>query len=53
VHTHPDYQSLGFSAGSFPVAEAYYGRCLSLPMFAALSTADQRQVCDALRAALQ
>lgn len=52
VHSHPDFQSLGFRAGSFPVAEAYYEHCLSLPMFAALTAADQARVCEAVRVAL-
>jgi UDP-4-amino-4,6-dideoxy-N-acetyl-beta-L-altrosamine transaminase len=53
VHTHPDFQSLGFRAGAFPEAEGYYARCLSLPMYAGLSDADQQEVCEALRRALQ
>jgi UDP-4-amino-4,6-dideoxy-N-acetyl-beta-L-altrosamine transaminase len=52
VHTHPDFQSLGFRAGAFPEAEAYYARCLSLPMYAGLSDTDQQRVCVALRRAL-
>jgi UDP-4-amino-4,6-dideoxy-N-acetyl-beta-L-altrosamine transaminase len=52
MHTHPDFQSLGFRAGAFPAAEAYYARCLSLPMFASLTAADQGRVIEALRAAL-
>jgi UDP-4-amino-4,6-dideoxy-N-acetyl-beta-L-altrosamine transaminase len=53
VHTHPDFQSLGFSVGMFPEAEAYYERCLSLPMFAALTDADLSRVSNALREALR
>jgi UDP-4-amino-4,6-dideoxy-N-acetyl-beta-L-altrosamine transaminase len=52
MHTHPDFQSLGFRAGAFPAAEAYYAHCLSLPMFATLTAADQGRVIEALRAAL-
>jgi UDP-4-amino-4,6-dideoxy-N-acetyl-beta-L-altrosamine transaminase len=52
VPAHPDYQSLGFCAGSYPVAEAYYAHCLSLPMFPTLGAADQLRVCEAVRAAL-
>jgi UDP-4-amino-4,6-dideoxy-N-acetyl-beta-L-altrosamine transaminase len=52
VHTHPDFQRLGFRVGDFPVAEAYYAHCLSLPMFAGLTAADQGQVIQAMRRAL-
>jgi UDP-4-amino-4,6-dideoxy-N-acetyl-beta-L-altrosamine transaminase len=52
VHTHPDFQLLGFRAGDYPIAEAYYGRCLSLPMYATLTDVDQSRVNDALRHAL-
>jgi dTDP-4-amino-4,6-dideoxygalactose transaminase len=33
----------------FPEAEAYYREALSLPMFAALTDAEQDHVVDALR----
>jgi UDP-4-amino-4,6-dideoxy-N-acetyl-beta-L-altrosamine transaminase len=52
VHTQPDFQALGFRAGDFPLSEAYYARCLSLPMFATLSDADQERVCRELRTVL-
>jgi dTDP-4-amino-4,6-dideoxygalactose transaminase len=52
VHTQPDFRALGFRDGDFPMAETYYARCLSLPMFAALSETDQSRVVTALRQAL-
>jgi UDP-4-amino-4,6-dideoxy-N-acetyl-beta-L-altrosamine transaminase len=52
VHMHPYYQSLGFHVGDFPLSEAYYARCISLPMYAGLSTADQDRVIDVLRKVL-
>jgi dTDP-4-amino-4,6-dideoxygalactose transaminase len=52
VHTQPDFQALGFRAGDFPASETYYARCLSLPMFAGLTDADQERVCEALRRTL-
>jgi UDP-4-amino-4,6-dideoxy-N-acetyl-beta-L-altrosamine transaminase len=52
VHTQPDFRPLGFREGQFPVSEAYYSRCLSLPMYAGLTDADQARVVDALRSAL-
>ncbi|MGV3585809.1 MAG: UDP-4-amino-4,6-dideoxy-N-acetyl-beta-L-altrosamine transaminase [Adhaeribacter sp.] len=41
VHTMPYYQSLGFKKGDFPVAEHYYEKCLSLPMFPTLQPEEQ------------
>jgi len=52
VHLQPYYRARGFVAGQFPVSEAYYARCLSLPMYAALSESQQRVVIDALTEAL-
>jgi UDP-4-amino-4,6-dideoxy-N-acetyl-beta-L-altrosamine transaminase len=48
VHTQPDFQTLGFRAGDFPASESYYARCLSLPMFPALTEVEQGRVCEAL-----
>lgn len=44
VHTLPYYASLGYKKGSLPVAEAYYEKCLSLPMFPTLSDKEQEFV---------
>lgn len=44
VHTQPYYQQNGMAGVSFPAAETYYSRCISLPMFATLSEADQDRV---------
>ncbi|HWX30689.1 MAG TPA: UDP-4-amino-4,6-dideoxy-N-acetyl-beta-L-altrosamine transaminase [Steroidobacteraceae bacterium] len=52
VHTQPDFRSLGFCAGQFPESEAYYARCMSIPMFAGLTDSDQSHVVQALREAL-
>ena len=52
VHTQPYYRELGFRAGQFPAAERYYERALSLPMYAALTEAQQDTVVNALRGAL-
>ncbi|MCC3159408.1 UDP-4-amino-4,6-dideoxy-N-acetyl-beta-L-altrosamine transaminase [Hymenobacter sp. 15J16-1T3B] len=49
VHTMPYYQQLGWQAGDFPAAEAYYARCLSLPMFPSLTDAEQQYVIDCVR----
>ncbi len=53
VHLQPYYRSLGFSENQFPVAEAYYRRALTLPLYATLSEEDQQYVVEELRNALQ
>lgn len=53
VHTQPDFQSLGFKPGDFPMAENYYARTLSLPMFPGMTRSEQDEVCHKLAAALQ
>ncbi len=52
VHTQPYYQALGFSQGDFPVAEAYYQQTISIPVFHAMSDAEQAQVVKVLQAVL-
>lgn len=52
VHTQPYYRRLGFKAGDFPVAEAYYERAISLPLYAGLDEAQQDAVVAALGKAL-
>ncbi len=44
VHTQPFYRGLGFSEGMFPEAEAYYRQAVTLPLFPALTEADQDRV---------
>lgn len=44
VHTLPYYQSLGYSKYSMPIAEKYYSRCLSLPMYSTLTEEEQKFV---------
>jgi UDP-4-amino-4,6-dideoxy-N-acetyl-beta-L-altrosamine transaminase len=41
VHTLPYYQQLGHKKGDYPKAEAYYDRCLSLPMYPSLTNEEQ------------
>lgn len=48
VHLQPDYKRLGFTSGQFPVSEAYYARCISLPMFLGLDNASLQTVIRAL-----
>lgn len=37
VHTMPYYKNKGWKKGNMPVAEAYYEKCLSLPMFSSMT----------------
>ncbi len=51
VYAHPYYQQLGFKAGICPIAEAYYARAISIPMFPTLTRNDQAAVISALKQA--
>lgn len=44
VHLMPYYQNFGWKKGDFLHAEAYYNRCLSLPMFPTLTDSEQEYV---------
>lgn len=44
VHRMPYYEALGWRAGDFPQAEAYYAHCLSIPLFPTLSDEEQDYV---------
>lgn len=53
VHRQPFHRRrYGFVASDFPVAEAYYSRCLSLPLHADLSDAEVERVIDAVKSIL-
>jgi UDP-4-amino-4,6-dideoxy-N-acetyl-beta-L-altrosamine transaminase len=52
IHTQPHYRRLGWRTGDFPAAEAYYARAISLPLFPAMTLAEQDHVVDTLRGAL-
>jgi dTDP-4-amino-4,6-dideoxygalactose transaminase len=52
LHLQEAYASLGAGPGSFPVAEAYASRQLSLPMFAELTSDQIRAVVAELRQAV-
>jgi len=53
VHTQPYYRNLGFEPGDFPQAERYYAEAISLPMFHGMTEAQQDDVVEALRKAVQ
>jgi dTDP-4-amino-4,6-dideoxygalactose transaminase len=48
----PDYRNLGWQKGDFPLAEAYYDQCLSLPMYPSLTDEEQQYVIDKIKAFL-
>ncbi|RVV98973.1 UDP-4-amino-4,6-dideoxy-N-acetyl-beta-L-altrosamine transaminase [Mesobaculum littorinae] len=52
VHLQPFWRARGFAPGDFPVAEAYYARAISIPLYAGLSEADQDRVVAAIASAV-
>jgi dTDP-4-amino-4,6-dideoxygalactose transaminase len=44
VYRQPYYASMGFDPKDFPECEAYYAEAISLPMFPALTTEQQKEV---------
>ena len=46
LHTMPYYRNLEVESISFPVAETYYGGCISLPMYPSLTNAEQDYVIE-------
>ena len=49
VHTQPYYQQLGHNVGDYPVAEDYYSRAISIPMYSALTEEEQDYVIESIR----
>jgi UDP-4-amino-4,6-dideoxy-N-acetyl-beta-L-altrosamine transaminase len=49
AHTMPYYRNLGYKKGDFPVAEAYYNECLSLPMYPSLTAEEQEFVIEKVK----
>lgn len=48
IHCQPHYRTLGFDWGQFPASETYYRRCLSIPLFPAMTTEQQDDVVSVL-----
>lgn len=48
IHTQPYYQQLGFNNGDFPIAEDYYERAISLPLFPSLTKEAQHYIINTL-----
>ena len=53
VYRQPYYERMGFKAGYCPEAERYHREVISLPMYPALSEAEQDRVLAALRHAIE
>ena len=53
VHTQPYYESMGFKKGDFPLAENYYHRAISIPLYFGLTLEQQDQVVESLKQVLQ
>lgn len=52
IHLQPYYARLGFKRNDFPASERYYSRALSIPLYPALTDAQQDTVVRSLAAAL-
>ena len=50
VYRHPYYRELGYKEGLCPMAEAFYARAISLPIFPGLADDDVRRVIDTVAA---
>jgi len=49
LHLHPYYQrTWGYRPGEFPVAEDYFDRCISLPIYPGMTDEDLHRVIEAL-----
>ncbi len=51
IHLQPDYQRLGFKRGDFPASEVYYDQAITLPLFPAMTDAEQEHVVATLQSA--
>jgi len=49
VHLQPYYKNIGWKKGDFPIAEAYYEKTLSLPMFPTLTNEEQNFVIEKIK----
>lgn len=49
VYWHPYYQKLGYHKGACPVAEDYYARAVSIPIFPAMTDAEVERVVLTIR----
>ena len=52
MHRQPYYQDLGFELGDFPIAEDYYNKAMSIPLYPQMSEDQQDRVVGLLAQAL-
>ena len=52
VHTQPYYKNLGFKEGDYPNAEIYYKKCISLPLYPALTDGDLKEIVKRIKGIL-
>ena len=52
IHTQPYFKNLGFKLGDFPVAEKYYSRTLTLPMFPDLTNGQIKFIANEIKNAM-
>lgn len=52
VHLQPYYRARGYGDGDYPVTESYYRHALTIPLYPAMTNADQDIVADNLKLAL-
>lgn len=50
IYRHPFFESMGFCRNDFQEAEAYYAEAISLPMYPALTEAQQIEVVERIKA---
>ena len=49
VHLMPYYKNLGWKKGDLPLAESYYEKCLSIPMYPTLAEQEQEYVIEQIK----
>jgi len=52
VYWHPYYQKLGYKKGLCPIAEGYYQRAITLPVFPSLKKTDIKRIIEAIKDSL-
>lgn len=53
VHTQPFYRALGYREGDYPNAEAYYKKCISLPLYPSLEREDLEIIAGRIKKILE
>lgn len=53
IHTQPYYKALGFGVGDFPVAEDFYLRAISLPLYPTLKDTEIKHVITSVKELIQ